>query len=73
MGALCGQDFCGWALGDNVAVVEADDFGVEQEGFFYVVGYGEDWDAVLRGVMFHAREEGVAEGAADAGEGFVEE
>jgi hypothetical protein len=44
-GALCGQDVGGGALCGDAAVVETDDFGVEQEGFFYVVGYGEDWDA----------------------------
>ena len=34
---------------------------------------GEDGDAAVEGVLLHAGEEQVAQGAVDAGEGFVEE
>ena len=72
-GALVGEDLGGWALGDDDALFEANDFGVEDEGFFDVVGDGEDRDALLRGVLLHAGEQEVAQGAVDAGEGFVEQ
>ena len=55
------------------SLFEANDFGVEDEGFFDVVGDGEDGDALLRGVLLHAGKQEVAERAIDPGEGFVEE
>jgi len=63
----------GGTLVDDETLFQANDFGVEDEGFFDVVGYGEDGDALLRGVLLHAGKQDVAEGAIDAGEGFVEE
>ncbi len=58
---------------EDASLFEADDFGVEEEGLFDVVGDGEDGDAALGGVPLHAGEEQVAERAVYAGEGFVEE
>ena len=58
---------------DDGALIEADNFGVEQESFFDVVGDGEDGDAELEGALLHAGEEGVAEVAVEAGERLVEE
>lgn len=58
---------------DDEALFEANDFGVKDEGFFDIVRDGEDGDALLRGALLHARKQEVAQGAIDAGEGFVEE
>lgn len=55
------------------ALVEADDFGVEEEGFFDVVGDGEDGDAEAGKVLLHPGEEGVSHCAIDSAEGLVEE
>jgi len=63
----------GGTLVDDETLLQANDFGVEDEGFFDVVGDGEDGDALLRGVLLHTGKQDVAEGAIDAGEGFVEE
>ena len=56
-----------------MALFEANDFCVEDEGFFDIVGDGQDGDALLRGALLHAGKQDVAKGAIDAGEGFVEE
>jgi len=72
-GALDGEDLGGGALGENLAFFEADDVRVEQKDLFDVVGDGEDWNFVEGGPAAHGGEEIVAEGAADAGEGLVEE
>jgi hypothetical protein len=69
--ALGGEDLGGGALGEDAALFETDDFGVEEKGFFDVVGYGEDGDFVEGGPVAHGGEELVAEGAADACERFV--
>ena len=71
--ALVGEDLGGGTLGDDDALFQANDFGVEDEGFFDVVGDGEDGDALLCGVLLHAGKQDVAQGAIDAGEGFVEQ
>ncbi len=55
------------------ALVETDDLGVEEEGFFDVVGDGEDGNAEMGDVLLHAGEEGVSHGAIDSAEGLVEE
>ena len=68
-----GEDLRGGTLGDDDSLFEANDFGVEDEGLFDVVGDGEDGDAVLCGVLLHPREKQVAQRAIDAGEGFVEQ
>ena len=73
MGAFCGQDFVGWALGEDFTVVDADDFGVEQQGLFDVVGDGECGEVAFGEVLLHAGKKRVAEGAVEAGEGFVEQ
>ncbi len=72
-GALVGEDLRGGTLIDDETLFDADDLGVEDEGFFDVVGDGEDGDALIGGVLAHAGEEGVAQGAIDAGKGLVEE
>ena len=56
-----------------MALFEANDFCVEDEGFFDIVGDGEDGDALLRDELLHAWKQEVAQRAVDAGEGFVEE
>jgi hypothetical protein len=71
-GALFGEDLGGGALVEDDSLFETDDFGVEDEGFFDVVGDGEDGDVAFEGVLLHAGEQDVAQGAIDAGEGFVE-
>lgn len=55
------------------ALVEADDLGVEEKGFFDVVGDGEDGDAEVGEVLLNAGEEAVSHGAIDSAEGLVEE
>ncbi len=62
-----------WTLVEDNSVFQTNDFGVEDERLLDVVGDGEDGDAVLCGVKLHAGKEDVAQGAIDAGEGFVEE
>ena len=39
--ALFGEDDFDWALGDDFAIGDFDDFGVKLEGFGDVVGDGE--------------------------------
>ncbi len=51
---LFGEDLRCRALVHDDALFEANDFGVEDEGFFDVVGDCEDGDALLRGVLLHA-------------------
>ena len=58
---------------DHFAVLDADDFGVEEEGFFDVMCDGDHGYGQLRDVVPHAREQGVAHGTIDTGEGLVEE
>ena len=58
---------------DDGTLFHADDLGVEQEGFFNVMGDGEDRDALLCGVLLHAWKQDVAQGAIDSAEGLVEE
>ncbi len=70
-GAFGGEDFGGGALGGDAAGGEADGVGVEEEGFFDVVGDGEDGDAAGGEAALEAWEKGVAEGAVEAGEGLV--
>ena len=72
-GALFGEDLGCGTLVDDDSLFQANDFGVEDKGFFYVVGDGEDGYPLLRGVLLHAGKQDVAQGAIDAGEGFVEE
>ncbi len=71
--ALFGEDAGGGALSYDGALLDADHVGVEQEGFFDVVGDGEDGDAELSDVLLHAREEVVSHGSINAAEGLVEE
>jgi len=63
---------CG-ALVDDGAVFQAKDFGVEDQGFFDVVGDGEDRDALLRDELLHEGKQDVAQRAIDSGEGLIEE
>ena len=72
-GSVLGEDLCGGALGGDAAVGEAEDFGVEEEGFGDVVGYGEDGDAEAAGEMWELGEEVVAEVEVEAGERLVEQ
>jgi hypothetical protein len=72
-GAFGGEDFGGGAQRCDASGCEADDFGVEQEGLFDVVGDGEDGNTEMRCVLAECGDEAVAGGAVDAGEGFVEE
>ena len=72
-GALFGEDLRCGTLVDDESFFETNDFGVEDEGLFDVVGDGEDGNALLRGVLLHAGKQDVAQRAIDAGEGFVEE
>ena len=71
-GALGGEDLGCGTLVDDGTLFHAKDFGVEEEGFFDIVGNGEDGDALLCGVLLHAWQQDVAQGAIDAVEGFVE-
>ena len=60
-------------MGEDVTGFEADDFGVEEEGFVYVVGDGDGGKVAVGEPGFHAGDKVVAEFAINAGEGFVEE
>ncbi len=71
--AVLGEDLSGGALGGDAAVGEAEDFGVEEEGFGDVVGDGEDGDFEAAGEVWEVVEEVVAEVEVEAGEGFVEQ
>lgn len=71
--AFLGEDAGCGALVFDGTLLNADHLGVEQEGFFDVVGDGEDWDAESGDVLLDAGEESVSHGAIDAAEGFVEE
>ena len=59
-GALVGQDLGGGTLIDDDSVFDANDFGVEDEGFFDVVRDGEHGDLVLCGLLLHLGEEDIA-------------
>ncbi len=72
-GDLVGEDGGGGAVGGEVAVVEAEDVGVEQKGFVGVVGDGKDGEVAGAEPGAQAGYEEVAEGAVEAGEGFVEQ
>lgn len=67
-----GKDLVGGALSGEVAGAEAEDFGVEQEGFVRVVRDGQGGHGADGEVGAKPRQQGVAEGAVEAGEGFVE-
>jgi hypothetical protein len=69
--ALGGKNLVGGPLGEDAALFEADDFGVELEGLFDVVGYGKDGDVVVGGPSAHGGEEIVAEGPAYARKWFI--
>jgi hypothetical protein len=71
--AFFAEDFADVALVVDAAVAEGDDLGLEEEGLFDVVGDGEDGDAAEKEGFAEPGEDGVAEGAVDAGEGLVEE
>ncbi len=58
-------------MGDDAAFGDADDFGVEEEGFADVVGDAEDGGWAEPGAELV--DELVADGGVEAGEGFVEE
>src|SRR6185437_2965240 len=60
-------------LGEDAAVAEDDDFGLQAEGLFDVVGDGDDGDAAETEGFAELGENGVAERAVDAVEGLVEE
>ncbi len=68
-----GEDLSGGALGGDAAVGEAEDFGVEEEGFGDVVGDGQDGDAEAAGEVWEVGEEVVAEVEVEAGERLVEQ
>ena len=53
-GPLVGEDLRCGPLVDDDSLFDANNFGVEDEGFFDVVGDGKDGDALLRGVLLHA-------------------
>jgi hypothetical protein len=56
-----------------VAIAEDDDLGLQAEGFFNVVGNGDNGDAAVEEGFAKLRKDGVAERAVDAGEGLVEQ
>jgi len=60
-GTLFGEDLGGGTLVDDDSLFQANDFGVEDEGFFNVVGDREDGDALPRCVLLHARKQEVAQ------------
>ena len=71
--AFVGEDFGDVALCVNASVAKDDDFGLQAEGLFDVVGYGDDGDAAEAELFAEFGKDGVAERAVDAGEGLVEE
>jgi hypothetical protein len=70
--ALIGEDFGRGTLIDDDALFQADDFCLQDESFFDVVGDGKKRDAAFDGVLLDAGEKDIAERAVDPGEGFVE-
>jgi hypothetical protein len=55
LGALVCEDFGSWALGGDAAGGEAEDVGLEKEGFFDVVGDGQDGNAAGGEALLEAR------------------
>ena len=72
-GAFICEDSCCWALIDNGTLLQTNDLGVEDEGFFDIVGDREDRDAEFCGVLLHLWEQDVAQRTIDAGKGFVKQ
>jgi hypothetical protein len=71
--ALVGKDLRNVALIHDAAVAEDDNLGLEVEGFFDVVRDGDDRDTTEAEGFAEFGEDGIAERAVDAVEGFVEQ
>ncbi len=72
-GEFVREDLRGWALRRQVAVVETEDFGLEEERFVGVMGDGEHGYGTRGQVSAEAGQQVVPQGAVEAAEGFVEE
>lgn len=70
---LIGQNRPCGSLGDDVTILEPQDFGHEQQGFVRVVGDREDRKTPGGEVFAQARQQGVAKIAVQSGEGFIEQ
>ena len=67
-----GEDFARWPLRDDASFFEADDIGVEQQGFIHIMSDGEHRNFACVEPCAHARQQLVAQGAVKAGKGFVQ-
>ena len=73
MCAFFGEHLRRRALCDDCALLQANDLSTQQKRFFDIVGDRDDGDTELSDALLHAREQGVAQAAIEAGEGLIEQ